>query len=354
MLTDEGYLNNTDITEFLKSYNGPDVRLMEICGSHTAAIAKSGIRTLLSDRIKMISGPGCPVCVTVTSYIDRLIGLSMTEGNVVCTFGDLLRVPGSSSTLSEARARGGDIRMLYSPFDMLELAAEDSLHNYIFGAVGFETTAPVYASLLQNALDLGITNIKLLTSLKTMPEVVKKIGDKMDGYLLPGHVCTVTGYGLYEDIAFELGRPMVAAGFQPENIIEAIFALVKLREKGIVKNFYPSVVTRDGNKKAMETLTTFFGAGDAAWRGMGVIEGSGLYLREEYSRFDAGSAGLTEDREKTGCRCAYVITGEEKSSDCPLFNKTCTPNTPKGACMVSHEGACFNEFLHPVRDRGEH
>jgi len=344
VLTDEGYLNNTDITEFLKTYNGPDVRLMEICGSHTAAIAKSGIRTLLSDRIKMISGPGCPVCVTVTSYIDRLIGLSMTEGNVVCTFGDLLRVPGSSSTLSEARARGGDIRMLYSPFDMLELAAEDGLHNYIFGAVGFETTAPVYASLLQNALDRGITNIKLLTSLKTMPEVVKRIGTKMDGYLLPGHVCTVTGYGLYEDIASELGRPMVAAGFQPENIIEAIFALVKLREKGVVRNFYPSVVTRDGNKKAMDAFQRFFVPGDAAWRGMGIIPDSGMYLRKEYSGFDAGSFDLTEDRENTGCHCAFVITGEEKSSDCPLFGKLCTPDDPKGACMVSHEGACFNEF----------
>lgn len=354
MLTDEGYLNNTDIIEFLKSYNGPVVRLMEICGSHTAAIASSGIRTLLSDRIRMISGPGCPVCVTVTAYIDRLIELSEADGNVICTFGDLMRVPGSKGTLSDAKARGADIRMLYSPFDMLEPANAEKGRKFIFAAVGFETTAPVYASLLRNVIDAGLDNVMLLTSLKTMPEVVKRIGPKMDGFLLPGHVCTVTGYGLYEPLAAEIQRPMVAAGFEPGDIIRAIYALVKLYGTGTVKNFYPSVVTRDGNRKAMDTLDTFFKAGDAAWRGMGVIEGSGLYLREEYSRFDAGSTGLTEDRENTGCRCAYVITGEEKSSDCPLFNKTCTPDTPKGACMVSHEGACFNEFFHPVRDRGEH
>ncbi len=353
MLTDEGYLNNTDITEFLKSYNGPDVRLMEICGSHTAAIASSGIRTLLSDKIRMISGPGCPVCVTVTDYIDRLLDLSEIDGNVICTFGDLMRVPGSNGTLSDARARGADIRMFYSPFDMLEPASEEKGRRFIFAAVGFETTAPVYASLLWKVIESGLDNVMLLTSLKTMPEVVKKIGSKMDGFLLPGHVCTVTGYGLYEPIASEINTPMVAAGFEPENIIQAVYALAKLRGRGIVKNFYPAVVTREGNKKAMDTIDTFFEAGDAAWRGMGVIKGSGLYLREEYSRFDAGSTGLTGDRENTGCRCAYVITGEEKSSDCPLFNKTCTPNTPKGACMVSREGACFNEFIHPVKDRGE-
>ncbi len=317
---------------------------MEICGSHTAAIARSGIRSFLSDHIRMVSGPGCPVCVTVTDYIDRLVKLAEEQVNIICSFGDLIRVPGSRDTLEDARSRGADIRILYSPMDMLSLAASNKDHIYIFAAVGFETTAPVYASLISNAEEEGIDNIRLLTSLKTMPEVVKRIGSKMDGYLLPGHVCTVTGYGLYESVAKALQTPMVAAGFEAENILQAIYALVRLKGKGVVKNFYPSVVTRDGNKKAQDTLYKYFEPGDAAWRGLGNIEGSGLYLRPEYERFDAGSAGLTEDRENSGCHCAHVITGEEKSTDCPLFGKACTPLTPKGACMVSQEGACFNYF----------
>ena len=338
-------MTDKEIVELLKNYNGPDVSLMEICGSHTAAIVKSGIRSFLSPHIRMVSGPGCPVCVTVTSYIDRLIALSGNPENVICSFGDLLRVPGSRGSLEEARAGGNDIRMLYSPFDMLEQAAKDSLHNYIFAAVGFETTAPVYASLIESAIENDVSNIRILTSIKTMPEVVKKIGSKMDGYLLPGHVCTITGYGLYEPIAAGIGRPMVAAGFEAENIVQAIYALVKLKGKGIVKNFYPAAVTEEGNKKAQRVLEKYFEPGDAAWRGMGSLAASGLYLKEEYSRFDAGSRDLTEDFVSGGCRCAYVITGEEESRDCPLFGKVCTPLDPRGACMVSREGACFNEYL---------
>ncbi len=338
-------MTDKEIAEFLKNYNGPDVSLMEICGSHTAAIVKSGIRSFLSPHIRMVSGPGCPVCVTVTSYIDRLITLSEEPDNVICSFGDLLRVPGSRGTLEEAKACGDDIRMLYSPLDMLEQAAKDSLHNFIFAAVGFETTAPVYAALLENARKLGISNIKLLTSLKTMPEVVKRIGRRMDGYLLPGHVCTVTGFGLYEPIAADIGTPMVAAGFDAENILQAVFALVKLKGKGVVKNFYPSAVTAEGNKKALKAMDRFFEAGDASWRGLGMLGNSGLYLRRDFSDFDAGSRDLTEDRENAGCHCSKVITGQEKSTDCPLFGSTCTPSAPKGACMVSREGACFNEFI---------
>ncbi|MBQ9550712.1 MAG: hydrogenase formation protein HypD [Lachnospiraceae bacterium] len=338
-------MTDKEIVEFLKNYTGPDVSLMEICGSHTAAIVKSGIRFFLSPHIRMVSGPGCPVCVTVTAYIDRLIALSEDPQNVICSFGDLLRVPGSRGTLEQAKAGGSNIRMLYSPLDMLELAEKDSLHNFIFAAVGFETTAPVYAALLENAIERGIRNIKILTSLKTMPEVVKCIGGRMDGYLLPGHVCTVTGYAVYEPLAAEMGIPMVAAGFDGRNIVQALYALLKLRGRGIVRNFYPSVVTREGNKKALMAMDNFFEAGDAAWRGLGIIENSGLFLRGEYERFDAGSRDLTEDRENTLCHCSKVITGEENSRDCPLFGKSCTPSDPKGACMVSREGACFNEYI---------
>ncbi len=334
-----------EIADFLKEYDGPVVRLMEICGSHTAAIVRSGIRTVLSDKINMISGPGCPVCVTVTAYIDKLISLSEDADNVICTFGDLLRVPGKNGDLSAAKARGADVRMLYSPMDMISLAEEERDRTFIFAAVGFETTAPVYAELLREAEEKGLHNIKLLTSLKTMPEVVDRLGKSVDGYLLPGHVCTVTGYGIFAPLAEKYGIPFVAAGFEPQNILEAVYALVKLNGKGIVKNFYPSVVTMEGNKKAQEAVDHYFTAGDASWRGLGKIGSSGLYLREEYApKYDAGSFGLDEDTENTGCHCAKIITGEEKSADCPLFGKACTPSEPKGACMVSQEGACFNEY----------
>ncbi len=334
-----------EILDFLKEYNGPEIRLMEICGSHTAAIAAGGIRAILSEKIRMVSGPGCPVCVTVTAYIDRLITLSEDEKNVICSFGDLIRVPGSRGTLGNAKAAGARVHMLYSPFDMLELAENDREHNYIFAAVGFETTAPVYAELIAEAEERGIGNIRLLTSLKTMPEAVRKIGGKMDGLLLPGHVCTISGYGIYEPLAEELGIPFVAAGFESENILQAIYALIKLDHRGVVRNFYPSAVTRDGNRQAKEAVDKYFETGDSFWRGLGCIEGSGTYLKKEYEGFDAGSRGLNEDSENTGCRCAYVITGEEQSRDCPLFMKSCTPSSPKGACMVSREGACFNEFI---------
>ena len=337
-------MTNDEIIRSLREYDGPDMKLMEICGSHTAAIARSGIRTLLSGKIHMVSGPGCPVCVTVTAYIDRLIELSRNRKNVICTFGDLIRVPGSSENLGKARAEGADIRMLYSPFDMLPFAEEEKDKTFIFAAVGFETTAPVYAGLLSEAEDRRIENIRLLTSLKTMPRVVERIGNRMDGYLLPGHVCTVSGFGTYEPLAEKLSIPFVVASFEPENILQAIYAMVMLKDKGIVRNFYPSAVTRDGNALAREAVDKYFEAGDATWRGLGSIEGSGLYLRREYAGFDAGSAGLTDDHETAGCHCAKVICGEEKSEDCPLFGRSCTPSSPKGACMVSGEGACFNGY----------
>ena len=326
---------------------------MEICGSHTAAIAASGIRAFLSDKIHMISGPGCPVCVTVTAYIDRLTFLARNNKNVICSFGDLMRVPGSKGSLSGIKAEGADVRMLYSPMDMIRDALKENDRTFIFAAVGFETTIPVYAELIRSAEETGLDNIRLLTSLKTMPEVTDALASKVDGFILPGHVCTVTGYGLYEPLAEKHSVPMIAAGFEPSNILQAIFGLVSLRGKGMVKNFYPSAVTLEGNKKAKAAIEKYFEPGNAAWRGLGSIEGSGMYLREEYAeRYDAGSFGLTEDVENSGCSCAKVITGEIKSSDCPLFGGACTPSDPKGACMVSREGACFNEYNNVPRQRG--
>ncbi len=325
---------------------------MEICGSHTAVIARSGIRAFLPEGIRMISGPGCPVCVTVTSYIDRIIELSLKKDNVICSFGDLLRVPGSSLSLEEVRSRGADIRMLYSPLDMVSLAKKDAGKTFIFAAVGFETTAPVYAELLTLAREKDLHNIKLLTSLKTMPKVVERLEGRTEGFILPGHVCTVAGYEPYIPIAKKQKVPMVAAGFTERDVLRAVYALVKLRGKGEVKNLYPEAVTEKGNEEAKKAIDRFFAPGDASWRGMGSIEGSGLYLKEEYAEeFDAGSFDLTGDSAEEGCRCSHVITGEEKSSDCPLFSRSCTPSKPKGACMVSREGACFNEYVNRGRGR---
>ena len=336
-----------DIRSYLKNYDGAPVTIMEVCGSHTAAIEKNGIRSMLSDPIRLISGPGCPVCVTVTSYIDRLIELSRDEKNIIVTFGDLIRVPGSGQSLYDAKAEGANVKMVYSPMDTLKLCGEDKEHRFIFAAVGFETTAPVYAMLIKNAVEYGIENLSLLTSIKTMPPVIEWVAEnsgKIDGFLAPGHVCAVTGYKIFEDAARKYNIPFVAAGFDGEQIMTALYALIKLRGRSEVRNVYGGVVTRDGNLEAQNAVSEIFSFGDCGWRGMGIIKESALYLKEEYARFDAGSRGLDEDMDISGCHCAKILTGQEESMDCPLFGTACTPSSPKGACMVSQEGACFNRY----------
>lgn len=336
----------SDAAEYLKSYDGRELRIMEICGTHTAGIRKNGIPALLSDKIHLITGPGCPVCVTVTGYIDRLIELSKDDRNVIVSFGDLLRVPGSKMSLTQAGAQGSDIRYVYSPMDMLRLAKEDRSHIYIFAAVGFETTAPVYAALISEAEQNGIDNIRLLTSLKTMPEAIRKVSEGIDGFLAPGHVAVITGTGEYAGLAEELGIPFVVSGFEGSELMASVYALTKLAAKKEAKcmNLYPRAVKDSGNEEARRAVSRIFEKGDAAWRGLGVIPGSGLFLREEYKRYDAGSRDIIRDNEPEGCRCADVITGRLASKECPLFGKTCTPEHPVGACMVSAEGACFNSF----------
>ncbi len=339
----------SEAVDRLREYNGRRLRLMEICGTHTAEIRKNGIPSILSDRIGLVTGPGCPVCVTVTGYIDKLISLSMDPQNVIITFGDLIRVPGSSGSLMNAKAEGGDIRYVYSPMDMLSLAEADRERTYIFAAVGFETTAPSYAALLDRALDEGITNIRLLTSLKTMPQVIRTVaadGD-IDGFLAPGHVAVITGSKEYEELAEGLRIPFAISGFKGEELIASIYALVRMAETGKTKciNLYPQVVEINGNEMAKKSVAKYFAKGNAAWRGMGILEDSGLYLREEYTGFDAGSMGIYEDTRISGCRCKDVITGKITPAECGSFAKQCTPEHPVGACMVSHEGACFNYYL---------
>ncbi len=345
------------ILDYLQSYQGRPLHLMEVCGTHTAQIHRNGIPALLPPSIRLVSGPGCPVCVTVSSYIDRLIRLGLEENHVIATFGDMLRVPGSRQSLSQARAEGCRVKMVYSPLDVLKLAEADPAHTYIFAAVGFETTAPVYALLLRRAMEKGITNLRLLTSLKVMPPVIDRICREyqdadvscgIDGFLAPGHVSVITGSRVFGELARRHGIPFVVAGFEGGQILGAIAALVKLcgqADRGKMLNMYPSAVTLEGNLLAREAVNQYFEPCDAAWRGLGVIPASGLRLRREYAAFDAGGAGLVEDTGgNPACHCAQVLTGRIQPQQCPLFGRVCTPDSPQGACMVSTEGSCFTRF----------
>lgn len=336
------------LMEQLNAYSGRPLRLMEVCGTHTAEIARSGISKLLPDAIRLVSGPGCPVCVTVTSYIDRLIELSFERNVTVVSFGDLLRVPGSRLSLSGAKAEGGRVEMVYSPFQLLKLAQENPQRQYVFAAVGFETTMPVYAELIRIAQKEEVHNLRLLTSLKTMPPVIQWICShekNIDGFLAPGHVCVVDGTEQYEKLAAEFQVPFIVSGFQAEELLASIYALVRLQGKGICRNFYPSAVRREGNRAAKERIYSVFEPCDAAWRGIGQIPGSGMRLQDEYREYDAGSQGLYEDQGKnSACQCAKVLLGQISPRECPLFAGECTPATPQGACMVSMEGSCYHSF----------
>ena len=342
-------LSLEEIKNYLRDYDGPAVTLMEICGSHTAAIAKNGIPSLLSDKIRLISGPGCPVCVTPSAYVDRLIELGEDPRNVIVTFGDLLRVPGSRSSLSEAKGRGADVRMVYAPFDVLKMAAAEPDKTFIFAAVGFETTQPVYALLLDRLVGEDVHNVRLLTSLKVMPPVIrylKENGAAIDGFIAPGHVSVVTGSGVFEELAEETGLPFAVAGFEGPGLLAAICALVKMRGQGRCLNLYPSVVTREGNVEGQALMAKYFEEAPAVWRGMGQIEGSGRLIRPEYEAFDAGSRGLDDDQKiNKACCCDKVLMGKMRPYECPLFRKVCSPLSPQGACMVSPEGSCHTAFM---------
>ena len=340
-----------ELVDFLRNYDGRKIRLMEVCGSHTHAIAKHGIRDLLSPQIELLSGPGCPVCVTPTAYIDKLIEISLEPDTTVATFGDLLRVPGSKESLNEAKGRGGSVEMVYSPMDVLALAKEHPDRKYVFAAVGFETTAPVYTLLLDNAIAAGLENIQILTALKTMPGAISFLCDNgaaIDGFIAPGHVSAVTGADYFNDLAAKYHIPFAVSGFGDKELVIAIYGLVQmiLNNDNTVRNYYTSVVDQGQNDIIEKQLAKYFRPADVVWRGMGVLPGSGLLLKDEYSKFDAGSDGLDEDNKRNkACRCGEILMGKAKPADCPLFGKVCTPMSPEGACMVSEEGSCFNAFL---------
>ena len=335
------------IIDYLQSYDGRPVKLMEVCGTHTAAIFKSGIRSLISDKIKLISGPGCPVCVTPTAYIDKCIEYASKENHVLLTFGDMMKVPGSRGSLSEAKGNGNvNINIMYSPFEALEKAAENPHITYVVAAVGFETTAPAYAMMVKAAKEKGISNIKLVTALKTAIPALEWICENqedVDGFICPGHVSVITGSNVYIPLAEKYRKPFVVAGFEAEHILAAIYRIMKQLESGenAAENLYRNAVKEDGNRKAVDVMNAVFEEGPAMWRGLGVIENSGLYLNDEFSGYDGGSRALYEDMELPAeCRCGDVIVGRINPDQCPMFGRKCSPMDPFGPCMVSSEGSC--------------
>lgn len=336
----------------LKAYDGNRVNIMEVCGTHTSAIIKNGIREMLSPKIRLVSGPGCPVCVTSPGYMDQACAAALKPGQVLVTFGDMMKVPGTRSNLYDARAAGGRIEMVYTPLSILDKAAAHPETTYVMAAVGFETTAPIYALLLDEAQKRGITNIQLLTAIKTILPAMESIleSEAIDGFICPGHVSAIIGADAYAPLAKRYYKPFVITGFDTDGILAGIYEIMTAipTGKGRVTNLYRSVVGQEGNPKALSLLERYFMPADSIWRGIGMLPGSSLRLRPEYRQFEA--EGLTECEEEidvhhSGCRCADVIRGRINPVECPLFGKACTPQNPMGACMVSMEGACGVWFL---------
>ena len=334
----------------LQQRAGRPLRFMEVCGTHTMAAFRSGLRALLPGEVTLLSGPGCPVCVTDDSYIDAAIALSRLPGLRVATFGDMLRVPGTESSLERARAEGAQVRVVYSPLDALQDAQANPGTQIVFLGVGFETTAPTVAWTIRAAAEEGVANYSVLCAHKTMPRAMAALlagGEvKVDGFLCPGHVSAVIGAEAYDFICRDHGIPCVVAGFEAADMAEGMDMLARqiVEGRAAVEIQYRRAVERQGNAMALATLDEVFQPADAAWRGLGVIPGSGLGIRSRYAAHDAArrfpALALPRTRTHTGCRCGDVLRGALTPDRCPLFARRCTPETPVGPCMVSAEGAC--------------
>ena len=322
---------------------------MEVCGTHTAAIFKSGIRDLLPAGVRLVSGPGCPVCVTPPSYISDCIELSRTPENSLLCFGDMMKVPSlDGTTLSDAKASGAAVQMIYSPFDAIALAKKNASTMYTIAAVGFETTAPAYALLIEEAERHGLKNIKLLISLKSAIRAIEWIcesGEDVDAFICPGHVSVITGSEAYDSLSAKYDKPFVIAGFEDSQLKEAVRSCIE--DGPGVWNLYAEAVSQSGNQKAKALIEKYFDKVDTLWRGLGVIPGSGYILKNTYMHRNALNGYEVKNDSKdsrevlpAGCRCGEVILGRIDPPDCPLFGQACTPIRATGPCMVSSEGAC--------------
>jgi hydrogenase expression/formation protein HypD len=337
------------LAQKIASISTKHARLMEFCGGHTVAIMRNGIRQLLPPSIEMLSGPGCPVCVTANQDIDRAIALAGIPNVTVTTFGDMLKVPGSYSSLQKARAVGGDIRIVYSTQDALQIARDNPSRSIAFIGIGFETTVPTIAASIIQAEKENLRNYHVLCHLKMTPPAMKALLDlgeiKLNGIICPGHVTAVIGTRPYESYARDYGIACVVAGFEPVDILQAVEMLVEQIEKGIprVEIAYTRGVKPEGNIRALQLMSDVFDITSAAWRGIGTIPASGYKLKDKYARFDADKVFNIDTppaKEAPGCRCGEVLRGVVMPPECKLFKIMCTPENPIGPCMVSSEGTC--------------
>ncbi|MDR1684213.1 MAG: hydrogenase formation protein HypD [Elusimicrobiota bacterium] len=316
------------------------LNIMEVCGTHTNAIAKSGLKTLLAGRINFISGPGCPVCVSAQSDIDNMLALALKPGVITATFGDMLRVPGAKMSLKDAQTAGADVRIIYSPLQAVDIAQKNPNKKIIFLAVGFETTAPAAAAAVLAARKLKLKNFYVYTALKRVApavELILKEKNNIDGFLLPGNVSVITGLKEFDFISEKYAKPAAAAGFSAKEILAALAKLGKPK----TQNAY-AWVKAGGNKTALRLTAKVFTPAAGSWRGFGKIEQSALELKEEFAAFDAKKVFKirAQKERKTKCRCALILKGKIPPQKCPYFARVCTPQKPLGPCMVSQEGAC--------------
>ncbi len=325
------------------------IRIMEVCGGQTHALSRYRIEELLPDCMEMIHGPGCPVCVTPETTVSQAVQLAHNKQVILCTFGDMMRVPGKSGSLLQAKAQGGDVRMLYSPLDTLRIARENPQKEVIFFAVGFETTAPLYALLLQQITTHRTPNLSLLTSLFTIPSAIEFLASdpncRIDALLAAGHVCSITGTTDYTRLAQTLHIPIAVTGFEPADLLYGIYQVSQLKNANDFRtvNAYCRAVPTEGNPIARQAINRYFTNCNAHWRGLGEIPQSGLRLRPEYEQYDARirfSYKQKSDDCATLCRVGEIMRGKITPRQCPLFGNRCTPDTPLGAAMVSSEGVC--------------
>ena len=337
------------IIQQIKKTSQKNIHLMEVCGTHTVSIFRNGIRSLLPETISLLSGPGCPVCVTAQNEIDAFIELAKLDNVIITTFGDLIRVPGADSSLQKEQAKGRDVRIVYSTFDAIDIAKKHPDKKVVFLGVGFETTAPTIAASILAAHDLNLNNYFVISAHKLLPPALVTLAEnpetKIDGFILPGHVSVVIGVKAYISFFEQYDVPCVIAGFEPIDILQAILMLAKQIKDNAPKleNAYKRAVNFDGNPKALSTMNAVFETADASWRGLGVIPLSGLKIKKEYEAFDAQNVfdiKLAESKEPKGCACGEILLGLKTPPQCPLYKTICTPMQPVGPCMVSSEGTC--------------
>ncbi len=331
-------------------YPARTYNFMEVCGTHTMAIFRFGLKSILPDNINLISGPGCPVCVTPNEFLDKAIALANRDDVIVTTFGDMMRVPGSYSSLEKEKAKGASIRMVYSTEDAIDIAKKNPSKEIVFLGIGFETTVPTVAQSIIRAKEEGIKNYSVLCGHKTMPQVLKTlVSDKrinVDGFLLPGHVTAVIGTRPYEFLARQYKKRCVAAGFEPLDVMQAILMLIK-QETPKIELQYTRIITKNGNALAKKAIERVFQKISSVWRGIGKIKDSGLKIRARYSEFDAENRfdiKIKPPRENKSCLCGKVVMGLVTPPECKLFGRACKPENPIGACMVSSEGTCATYY----------